>query len=129
MFELGVFEMATTAYRRSNPCWQTMATIEVNRECGDLDDILEDISFDSRLERVASDDGKLRFELVVNASRGPARSAMAACSLLSALQAIAEDGGLPGFVVVDGAHWLDDATSPQDYLRGDVANDCGAVER
>jgi hypothetical protein len=84
-----------------------MATIEVDRSCGALDDVLEDISFDSRLKPVPSPNGDtLRFDLVVNASRGEDRAAMAAFALLAALEAIAENGGLPGFQIVAGEHWL-----------------------
>jgi len=99
--------MALLSRMRVDSNWQSMATIEVDALCGKLDDILEDISFDSRLEAVESPPEKLRFELVVNARRGPTRSAMAAYALLSALEAIAEDGGLPGFRIVDGAEWLE----------------------
>ena len=71
--------------------------------------MLEDISFDSRLKPVASPNAEtLRFDLVVNASRGEDRAAMAAFALLSALEAIAENGGLPGFQIVEGEHWLRD---------------------
>jgi hypothetical protein len=84
-----------------------MATIEVDRSCGALDDVLEDISFDSRLESAPSPSPEtLRFDLVVNASRGDDRAAMAAFALLSALEAIAENGSLPGFRIVAGGHWL-----------------------
>ena len=84
-----------------------MATIEVDRSCGALDDVLEDISFDSRLEPSPSrDPDTLRFDLVVNASRGDDRAAAAAFALLSALEAIADNGSLPGFRIVAGEHWL-----------------------
>ena len=95
------------AHERPAPCWRRMAVIEVDASCGNLDDILEDISFDSRLEpQPIADSGTCRFALIVNASRGPDRSAMAAFALLSALEAIAEDGGLPGFRIVAGDYWL-----------------------
>jgi hypothetical protein len=97
------------------PCWRNMATIEVDRECGELDDILEDISFDSRLERAPGPADKLRFHLVVNGSRGADRAAMAAFALLSALRAIAEDGGLPGFQILCGAHWVESVLTPMMY--------------
>jgi len=87
-----------------------MATIEVHGDVGDLDDILDDLSYDSRLEPTFSLCADTRrFDLVVNASRGEDRSAMAAYALLSALEAIAEHGGLPGFRIVAGEHWLDHA--------------------
>jgi hypothetical protein len=99
--------MSSRLYDRSRTCWRTMAVVEVARSCGDLDDILEDISFDSRLDPLPAPNADARrFALVVNASRGPDRSAMAAYALLSALEAIAEDGGLPGFHIVCGEEWL-----------------------
>jgi len=101
--------MTLLTHHRFRTCWHTMATIEVDRSCGALDDVLEDISFDSRLKPVASPNAEtLRFDLVVNASRGEDRAAMAAFALLSALEAIAENGGLPGFHIVEGEHWLRD---------------------
>jgi hypothetical protein len=105
--------MSIGTISRKDGCWRNMATIEVDAECGDLDDILEDITFDSRLERTLAPKGKLRFDLMVNASRGADRTAMAAYALLSALDAIAEAGGLPGFVLVAGEHWLNRATARQ----------------
>jgi len=90
-----------------------MATVEVDRAAGALDDVLEDISFDSRLEPSPSPDPEtLRFDLVVNASRGEDRIAAATFALLSALEAIAENGSLPGFRIVAGEHWL---SAPSGY--------------
>ena len=104
--------MSGYAHERPAPCWRRMAVIEVDASCRNLDDILEDISFDSRLEpEPAMDQGTCRFALIVNASRGPDRSAMATFALLSALEAIAEDGGLPGFRVVAGQYWLQQGTT------------------
>src|SRR5262245_50637933 len=98
---------AAITHHRFHTHWHSMATIEVDRDCGDLDDVLEDISFDSRLKPVASPNPEtLRFDLVVNSARGENRAAMAAFALLSALEAIAENGGLPGFQIVAGEEWL-----------------------
>lgn len=124
--------MTLLTHHRFRTCWHTMATIEVDRTCGDLDDVLEDISFDSRLKPVPSPNADtLRFDLVVNASRGETRAAIAAFGLLSALEAIAENGGLPGFHIVSGEHWLRD---PQRELsecerrgRAHVARDASAA--
>ncbi|HKP66920.1 MAG TPA: hypothetical protein VJX31_09865 [Casimicrobiaceae bacterium] len=99
--------MASLPNERCSTCWRTMATIEVDRIAGALDDVLEDISFDSRLEPSPSPHPDvLRFDLIVNASRGDDRAAAAAFALLSALEAIAENGSLPGFRIVAGEHWL-----------------------
>jgi hypothetical protein len=98
---------AAFTHHRFHTHWRTMATIEVDGSAGALDDVLEDISFDSRLKPAASPDaGTLRFDLVVNTARGEDRAAMATFALLSALEAIAENGGLPGFHIVDGESWL-----------------------
>ena len=113
--------MAIQFRTQADSMWRPMATIEVDELCGALDDILEDISFDSRLEAVAAPPEKLRFELVVNARRGPGRCAMAAYALLSALEAIAEDGGLPGFRIVEGAEWLEQVRAMQNRCIGDAA--------
>jgi hypothetical protein len=100
---------AVFTHHRYHTRWHTMATIEVARECGPLDDVLADISFDSHLKPAASPSpDTLRFDLVVNAARGEDRAAMATFALLSALEAIAENGGLPGFRIVSGEHWLRD---------------------
>jgi hypothetical protein len=99
--------MITFTHHRYHSHWRTMATIEVDRSCGALDDVLDDISFDSRLKPAHSPDpDTLRFDLVVDASRGEERAGRAAFGLLSALEAIAENGGLPGFHIVDGEHWM-----------------------
>jgi hypothetical protein len=99
--------MITFTHHRYHTHWRTMATIEVDRSAGALDDVLDDISFDSRLKPVASPNAdKLRFDLVVNAARGEERAGLATFALLSALEAIAENGGLPGFHIVDGEHWM-----------------------
>jgi hypothetical protein len=100
---------AVFTHHRFRTQWHTMATIEVDRSCGPLDDVLADISFDSHLKPVPSPSADtLRFELVVNSARGDDRAALAAFALLSALEAIAENGGLPGFRIVSGEHWLRD---------------------
>lgn len=97
---------------RFRPRWRVMATVEVDNDCADLDEILADISYDSRVEPTELPSPESRwFHLVVNASRGENRSAMTAYALLTALQAIAEDGGIPGFRVVGGGHWLDSVPS------------------
>jgi hypothetical protein len=99
--------MTAFTHHRFHTHWHTMATIEVDRSAGALDDVLDDISFDSRLKPVPSPNpDTLRFELVVNAARGEDRAGMATFALLSALEAIAENGGLPGFHIVEGESWL-----------------------
>lgn len=84
-----------------------MATIEVRDPFDDLGRLLADMSLDFRLEPAhESPTGYLWFNLLIDASKGERRCARTAYALLSALQRIAAEGGIPDFRIVAGEQWL-----------------------
>lgn len=84
-----------------------MATIEVRDDFDNLGHLLADPRLDFRLERASeSPAGYVWFNLLIDASKGERRCARTAYALLSAVQRIAADGGIPDFRIVAGEQWL-----------------------
>jgi hypothetical protein len=98
---------------RNESQWSPMATIEVGENCEDLAALVADESLDFRLQPAAQSPAGYRwFDLTVDASKGERRCARTAFALLSAMQRIADKGGIPDFRIVRGHHWLQ--LGPQD---------------
>jgi len=91
--------MSISLQQESN--WRQMATIEVRDHFDDLGRLLADLSLDFRLEPAQeSPTGYAWFNLLIDASKGERRCARTAYALLSAMQHIAAEGGIPDFRIV-----------------------------
>lgn len=108
--------MSISLQQESN--WRQMATIEVREHFDDLGRLLADLSLDFRLEPAhESPAGYVWFNLLIDASKGERRCARTAYALLSSMQHIAAEGGIPDFRIVAGEQWL------QLGAAGDAGND------
>jgi hypothetical protein len=97
--------MSISLQQESN--WRQMATIEVRDDFDDLSQLLADMSLDFRIEPASeSPTGYTWFNLMIDAGKGERRCARTAYALLSAMQHIAAEGGIPDFRIVAGEQWL-----------------------
>ncbi len=98
--------------------WRTMALIEVDGAAGALDAALADVRHDCRLHPAPSlPDGRPRFYLVADASRGAAHALRSVGLLLFSLDAIARSGEFRGFRVI----------AVEERLRAGVATQRGSA--
>jgi hypothetical protein len=96
-----------TAILKLQDDWHHVATVELAGESSALQDIIA-AAQDCRTERSEqSPAGYSWFDIFVDFGVGARPAAQAAYVALSALQAAADHGILPGYRVVNGGHWLE----------------------
>ena len=96
----------------SQGAWRRVATVEVDASVDDLPKLLRDDRFAFRLHAAPrSPSGYQWFELLIDATKGERRAALAAYTILKAMETAAIAGTLAGFRIVHGRQWLDLVTS------------------
>jgi hypothetical protein len=103
-------------FKRTNPQWCLMATIQVDADAPDLARILADLDFDFKLLPTCSPPGVRWLHLYVDARRGPRRCALTAHRLLCALSSIAATGELPSFRILAGERWLESPGGEESHI-------------
>jgi CubicO group peptidase (beta-lactamase class C family) len=116
---------AMFAFRKPAPRCTAVALIEIEASADDIGDtmfyldwLLARESFDARLEALpVAADGKAPLRIWIDVPRSRRAGAVLARALMARIQSIANDGGLPGYRLIEGAQWLSSGAADSELHR------------